>query len=383
MLYLDQASTSFPKPEEVSISIAQYLNHIGANPERGGYRVAREASQLVYETRKLISNLLAIDNPNMVSFTHNATYAFNILIKGFLKPNDHVIFCSNSHNSVVRPIEKLRHQRSISYDVLPIEKDGEIELSNLEKILNKKTKLVLINHASNVTGVITELVSICSFLSGKSIPIALDITQTAGIVPINITSLAVDFVIGTGHKTLWGPPGVGFFYAKESNSVDTLIEGGSGGHNSSSPNHPQFMPHKFEAGTLNYIGLIGLKASIEYCLSISFEKILHLERNILCYLTDQLSNNSKIMLYRSEDSQKKIPILSFNVKNIDPTTVATILNDKFDIAVRAGLHCAPVCHKSLGTYPAGTVRVSLSHLNTEREINKLVEALNEISNIYE
>lgn len=378
MLYLDHASTSHPKPSSIVRAISRYLHDIGASPGKGSYEHERTASHIVLNTRKKLSALFSIEDSNLLAFSNNATHSFNILIKGFLKKNEHAVICSNSHNACIRPLEILRRERGVSYDILLIEKNGSVDMKKVESLIRKNTALFVMNHASNVTGVVSEIISLSHFLEKREIPLALDVSQTAGIIPLNIKKIPIDFLVGTGHKTLMGPPGIGFFYAKDPFKVSSLIEGGSPGNASSSPKHPIAPPFRFEAGTLNYLGIAGLQASLEYCRSIGFSKICHQALDILNYLTERLRELPNITLYGDEDIQKKVPIISFNLKKTTASRVAQILDKQHNISVRSGLHCAPYCHKSLNTYPMGTVRTSLGHNIKRNDIDRLIYALQEL-----
>lgn len=375
MLYFDQASTSFPKPKEVSLAITEYLQQIGASPDRGGYSSAKKASEYVRETRQMLADLFSIDDPNLVALTHNATHSLNLLIKGFLKEGEHVIVCTNAHNACTRPLVKMQKSHGISFDFLLVKPNGSIDLEQCEKLLKKETALVLLNHASNVTGVITPMDEVVAFFASRNVPVGVDVSQTAGIVPFDVKKLPVHFLVGTGHKTLLGPPGVGFFYAKEPSLVNTLFEGGSGGNASSSSHHPKIMPFRFEAGTLNYIGIAGLRASLKYCLQHSFQSIMAKKRERLTYLTKKLRKSKNVTLYGDEEDANKVSILSFNIPGMTSATIAKMLDEQYEIAVRAGLHCAPHCHRVLGTYPSGTVRLSLGHDCPFESLDVVVEAI--------
>ncbi|MDB2613727.1 aminotransferase class V-fold PLP-dependent enzyme [Chlamydiales bacterium] len=378
MLYLDHASTSHPKPDAMIHGISEYLNTVGASPGRGSYSSANKGSDFISAARKELSALFHITNPNHLAFSSNATHSLNILLKGFLKEGDHVVICSHSHNAAFRPLKTLSKERGITFTVLPISKNGSVDLYLLETMLNKKTALILLNHASNVTGIITEIGPLSKMLDDKNIAFGLDVSQTAGYIPLNVNETPISFLAGTGHKTLMGPSGIGFFYAKDPLKVSLMLEGGSSGNASSSPNHPKSPPYRFEAGTLNYLGIAGLRASIKHCQKMGFSKMLKQGLEVTAYLINQLQKLPYITLYGSESASQKIPLISFNMHGITPSAVAHILDEEYAIAVRSGLHCAPNCHKTLGTYPTGTVRVSVGNHITKENMDYLINAIKKI-----
>jgi len=263
MIYLDNASTSYPKPNELYKAINEYGKHIGASPNRAMYSLAKKAEILVESTREQFAELFNLSNPNHLCFTLNATHSLNIAIKGILKKNDHVIITSFEHNATFRPIFTATERGTISYDILESDKDGIFRLECLETLIKCNTRLIICNHASNVIGVISPIKEIGYIAKKNKIPFLVDCAQTAGLLDIDVKEACIDILAGTGHKSLLGPSGVGFLYLRDPELVNTLIEGGSG-QNSLSPRHPKNMPHKFEAGTLNYLGITGLNASLKY-----------------------------------------------------------------------------------------------------------------------
>lgn len=378
MIYFDHASTSYPKPREVINGISEYLENIGVSPGRGSYAAQDLAAHCVDQTRKQIADLFGIHDSAQIVFTNNATHSLNIILKGYLKENDHVLVCSYSHNSVIRPLEHLKRLKNIHYDFFHVDQDGNIDVNQLKKLLRPNTVLAVLNHASNVLGVRSKFEKILPFFLEQKIATLLDVAQTAGIIPLQVETLGIDFVAGTGHKTLLGPSGIGFLYLKDADIVSTFLEGGSGGNSSSSPIHPEVMPEKFEAGTINYMGVAGLSSAMTMGLKISYEKMMHDCLLTTEYAWRQLSLLPEIQLYGSSDIAQKVPIISFCAFSIPPQTIAQILDKKYTIAVRAGLQCAPMCHKQVGTYPAGTVRVSFGHTNSFGEVDYFIDAMKQI-----
>lgn len=375
MIYLDHASTSYPKPQAVLDEINFYLTNIGVSPGRGSYTRQNKATDYVNTVRLQIAELFHIKKSHHISFTHNATHSLNIVLKGYLKENDHVLVCSFSHNSVIRPLSNLKHTKNIAYDVFEVGEDGKIDMETFHNLIRPNTVLVVFNHASNVIGVRAQFEKVLPLLTKRKIATMLDVTQTAGIIPLDIEALGVDFVVGSGHKTLLGPPGIGFLYVKNPDTVLTLEEGGSPANASSSPYHPEVMPEKFESGTMNYVGIAGLRGAFLASQRYSFEEILNSGLTLTNYAWQRLSSIPEVKLFGTKEIDAKVPIISFTLSNILPQAIAYHLDSCGPIAVRSGLHCAPILHKQLGTYPSGTVRISFGHSNTFEEIDILMNIL--------
>lgn len=377
MIYLDNASTSFPKPAEVVQSIQEYLNEYGVSPGRGSYKLADKAEDIVTKARHHLADMLGADRENHLVFTQNATHSLNIVIQGFLKDGDHVLICSYSHNSVIRPIDALKRQGKITYDIFEIKPDGSLDLQQFKSLIKPNTRLVIGNHASNVIGVVSNVMQAAAICQSIGIHFLLDCTQSLGYVPINVSEMPIDFLAGTGHKTLMGPSGVGFLYLKNHKNVDPLLHGGSGGNHSASPYHPSHMPHKFEAGTLNTTGIAGLYGGIEYIRKNTQEKFRKHSMELIEYAWNKLAEIDELILYGTGNMDKKVPIISFNIGGTIPSEVAHYYGQS-GICLRAGLQCAPLIHKTLGTLPTGTLRISPGHFNCHEDIDRLVQATKEI-----
>jgi len=377
MPYLDQASTSFPKPKEVSEAIADYLNHHGVSPGRGNYRLADFMDQKVMETRKLLARFLSIDSPENIVFTQNATHSLNLILKGFLKEGDHVILCQYSHNASLRPLESLKRQKKIEFDLLPVGLDGHIDVAQFIRLIRPATRLLVCTEASNVIGVKSQFEDVLSHAKSHSIATLIDTTQSLGYVS---SRPSVDFLVGTGHKTLLGPTGIGFFYVKNPALIESLFEGGSPGNSSLSRFHPEQAPYKFEAGTMNGTGILGLLGALRYIETTQFQTIRKKSMVLLDSLLRRLLAMPDVTVYGSTDLSQKIPLVSINLRHKLPQEVAYQLDRRYDIAVRAGLHCAPLMHQKLNTAPEGTVRISLGHFNTADEVDLLLKAIETIQN---
>jgi cysteine desulfurase family protein len=377
MIYFDNASTSFPKPNEVANEIFNYIQNFGVSPGRGAYPMAEKAAELVTETRALLQSVIGAPRAEDIVFTLGATHSLNIAINGYLKPGDHVLICSWSHNSVIRPIDTLKRKGVITYDVYNIDDNGKISMDAFKSLIKDNTKMVICNHASNVIGVIASIDEITSLCQSRGIKFMLDCTQSLGYVPIDVSRDPIDFLAGTGHKTLLGPSGVGFLYVKDSTTLDPLMVGGSGGNHSTSPYHPIQMPHKFEAGTLNTTCIAGLKGSLEYICSHGFKNIAARSMHLLNYLITTMSGIDEVILYGTLDLNTKVPTLSFNLANKLPSEAAHLYEER-GFCLRSGIQCAPLIHKTLRTLPTGTLRISLGHYNTEDEIDLFIAATKNI-----
>lgn len=373
-IYLDNASTSYPKPTALAEAVQSYLLGAGCSPGRSGYARARKSEEIVDNARQLLGTLLGCKEYLNIAFTYNATYALNFAIKGALKQGDHVITTCMEHNSVLRPLEKLKRQGIIEYSVIGLVDDGMLDLQEYEQAFRDNTALVVINHASNVTGVINPIERMIPYAHDKGAKVLVDASQTVGFLDIAIDDLDVDFLAFTGHKSLLGLPGLGGLYIKDADDLETTIEGGTGG-NSFSLVQPGSLPEKFEAGTCNYTGIAALGAGITYITEQGIEKTRQKERSLLSYLTSELTKVPEIVLYGDVDIESKVPVLSFNITGIPANEVSTILDNTYGIMTRPGLQCAPLVHKALGTHPIGTVRVSLGMHTSKTECDMLVKAI--------
>ena len=376
-IYLDQAATSFPKPAGVYRKINEVLRRIGANPGRADHKLARKANQIVTETRERIAEFMGIPDPQRVVFTCNATEAINLGLKGLLSPGDHAITSSVEHNSVIRPLKSLG-KTGVRSSLIPCSSRGDLNIRLLKKSVTAKTKLIILTHASNVSGALLPLEEVGTFARSRGILFMVDAAQTAGIVPINVEEMKIDLLACTGHKSLYGPQGTGFLYIGNGIDLRPLKEGGTG-IESASEEQPETLPHRLESGTLNTPGIAGLGAGVSFVLAEGVEKIRKKERSLTQQLLKGLKKIKGIRIYGPPEDGERIPLISFNLSSLNPTEVGFILDDYYDILVRAGLHCAPLAHRTLGTFPTGTVRASLGFFNTPDEVEALLKALREVS----
>jgi len=377
VIYLDNAATSFPKPKTVYQNVTKAMTKYGANPGRGSHAMAIEGAKVIYETRELLAQLFNLDDPMKVIFTFNATDALNLAIKGLLKSGDHVIVTSMEHNSVLRPVMELE-KIGVDNTIVSCETDGKIDILNIEKEIRTNTKLIITTHVSNLTGTIFPIEEISRMCKEHQITYLLDASQSAGVLDIDMQKLNIDFIAFPGHKGLLGPQGTGALLINSDIQMNQLKEGGTGSE-SSSLHQPDFYPDKFEAGTPNLPGIAGLNAGLKYILNRGTKSILSHEKEIIDLFINELKNNDKIQIYGPKDINDRCGVVPINIIGIDSSEVAYILDTKYNIAVRPGLHCAPLAHKTIGTEKIGAVRFSVGPFNTKADILATVKAINEIS----
>jgi cysteine desulfurase family protein len=378
MIYLDNAATSWPKPEIVYRTMDDFLRTKGGNPGRGSNSMALAARETVEETRRLVARLINAPETNRVIFTLNCTDALNLGLKGLLKPGDHVITDSIGHNSLVRPLKKLEAHGVKVTRLSPSPDTGVISAGDIETAITRATKLVAVTHASNVNGIIQPVEEYGSVARKHKIAFMVDAAQTAGKFPINVETSNIDLLAFSGHKGLFGPPGTGVLYLSNRVNLDSVREGGTGSF-SEQEEQPDILPDKYESGTLNSVGISGLGAGLKFIFDEGLEKIAAYEKFLAAKLIAGLRNIPGVTLYLPKDLSWMVPVVSFNIKGYQPGEVGTILDQAFDTKVRAGLQCAPVAHKTLGTFPSGTVRISPGYLNVAEEIELTVKAVERIA----
>ena len=376
MIYLDNAATSFPKPKRVIDAVTRYLNEIGGNPGRAAHGPAREASGLIDRTRRSLASLLGNVDPSRIIFTPSTTVALNLAIKGLLKAGDHVLTTSMEHNSVLRPLNGLA-KLSVTHSLIPCSNSGELDPADILPLIQPHTRLIVLVHASNVTGNLMPVGEVGKVAKERGILLLVDAAQTMGKMAIDPEKLLVDLLAGPGHKGLLGPMGTGFLYVKPGLALEPLWEGGTGTH-SESLKQPKTWPDRFESGTCNAPGLAGLAEGIAEVQHLGFEAIAAHERRLVEILLDGLSQFPGITLYGPKDRRSCTGTLSFNVQALDCAEVAHILDTAYSIAVRSGLHCAPAAHRTIGTFPHGAVRLSVGPYNREEEIHTFLKAVSEI-----
>ncbi len=376
MIYLDNAATSFPKPPRVVKAFAQYCNGVGANPGRASYSLAREANAIIDRTRQSLAELLGNVDPSRLIFTPSATVALNLGLKGLLKAGDHVLTTSMEHNSIMRPLHSLK-KMGVDHSQIPCSPRGEFDPADIPPLIRSQTRLIALIHASNVTGGLMPVTEVGKIAKERDILVLLDSAQTMGLIPIDPAQLYIDLLAAPGHKGLLGPMGTGFLYVKQGLDLEPLWEGGTGTQ-SESLKQPETWPERYESGTCNAPGLAGLAAGITEVKELGLEAISGHELHLRSILSDGLNQIPGITLYGPTELRQCAATLSFNVQELDCSEVAHILDKVYSIAVRSGLHCAPAAHRTIGTFPHGTVRVSVGPYNTEEEIHTLIRAVSEI-----
>lgn len=375
-VYLDNASTTFPKPKQVINGMYEYMLNVGGNAGRGNYSNSLQSNRYLYDARENICNFFGFNSPSNVIFTNNVTTSLNILIKGLLKHGDHVITSSMEHNSVIRPLFSCKELLGINLDIIKSDSQGFINIEDFKSKITPKTKLVIITQASNVTGSIQDIKTIGSICNDNGVFFIVDSSQGAGVLDINMNSIHANAIAFTGHKGLLGPQGIGGFILddKLNESCNTLFEGGTGSL-SYSLEQPNFLPDKFECGTLNLPGIVGLSEGIKYINSIGLNTIYEHNNYLLNYLLNGLLNISGINVYGDISGKMLTTCLSINLPSIDPSELGYYLECN-GIKTRCGLHCSPLAHKTIGTYPTGTVRLSISYFNTKEDIDYTIMILN-------
>lgn len=377
-IYLDNAATSFPKPESVYAEQDYISRNYGANPGRGSYNIARIAAQTMAVTRETIASFFNIPSSSRIAFTFNATQGINTALSGILDPGHRVITTSMEHNAVVRPLHHLQSQ-GIQVCVVTADTQGLVTFEAVRKAcMDKPTKLVVITHCSNVTGAVQPVAEIGRFCHDHGIVFMLDAAQSAGVLPIDVDAMHIDILVAPGHKGLLGPQGTGFIYVRDGLDMKPLIRGGTG-NLSSQPQQPAAMPELLESGTLNTAAIAGLKAGIEYILQRGIDNIRAHEQCLLRQLWDGLGEITGVRRYGPEPGLRHSGLISFTLENQTPAETGFYLDQNFDIGVRTGLHCAPDAHKTIGTFPGGTVRVSPGCFNTAQHIHLFVQAIKSIA----
>ncbi len=375
-VYLDNAATTYPKPEGVYRAVERFMRDIGGSAGRSGHWRAVETGRMVYEARQAVADLLGAPDPLRVIFTKNATEALNIAIQGLVKPGGHVVTSSMEHNSVMRPLEAARASGA-SYSVVECARDGKLDPRELEKALTPATSLVVLNHASNVTGTILPVDEVAAITEKARIPLLVDAAQTAGRLPIDVVDQGIDLLAFSGHKELFGPQGTGGLYVRPGLDLEPLCYGGTGSR-SSELQQPAEYPDRFESGTLNAPGIVGLGAGVTFVSATGIDRVREHEVRLLDRLREGLGSLRGVTAHGPSEVQARIGVVSLTLDDYQPPEAAELLDRRYGIATRAGLHCAPTAHKTIGTLETGTLRVSFSYLNTEADVDYLLECLRDL-----
>lgn len=382
-IYLDNAATSYPKPQEVYSAVLNYMMNIGGNPGRGGNRNSLMGNRLVFETRKTIADFFNFDKPQNVIFTSNITASLNILLRGTIKNGWHVITSVMEHNSVLRPLTDLSASKDFELDILPCSIDGFIDIEDLKSKIKSNTKLIVLSHSSNVTGAIQPLEEIGNLCKDRDIYFIIDSAQTAGVLPLDIKELNCNALAFTGHKSLFGPQGIGGFLIddKLDEETNSIFAGGTGSI-SESLVQPDFLPDKYESGTLNTPGIAGLLAGIKFIQKEGLHTINDKESYLRSYFISELLNLNNITVYNSKANNPSTAVVSINSNLVNNSELGYILDNDYGIMTRTGLHCAPLAHKNINTFPDGTLRFSIGYFNEISDINYTIDCLNKILKTY-
>lgn len=386
-IYLDNASTSFPKPPEVATAVYAYLTQLGSNINRGTSSAAAKAAEAVFDTRQLLCDFFHAEDAKNVVFTKNITEALNVIIKGYLCPGDHVLVSSLEHNAVMRPLQQIGQElqpattdsHTITFSRLPVDSDGSLLLSELPRLVRPNTRAIIMTHASNVCGTLLPIAEVGEFCHRQGLKFIVDTAQTAGLFPLDMQAMHIDALAFTGHKGLLAPQGIGGFILREDmvSSVRPLLAGGTGSL-SNLEQMPAFMPDKFEAGTLNLPGIIGLEAGVRWLQQKGMDKLRQHEMQLTQVFLQGLQQLEAVSLLRiigRRSCDSRTSVISITTDVGDLAAIAYELSERYGIATRVGLHCAPSAHKALGTYPTGTLRFSLGWSNTEQDVQAALQAL--------
>lgn len=377
MVYLDNAATSWPKPEAVYRAMISCIKENGANPGRSGHRMAMRASEKIMECRENLARLFGIPDPLRIVFTSNGTEAVNLALKGLLAPGDHVLLSGMEHNAVARPLKKLE-AGGVELSIIRTDPEGKVDSADIAGKIKRSTKLLIVTHASNVTGTVNDLASLGRLSREHHIAFMVDAAQTAGNMPIDVGEMNIDLLAFPGHKGLLGPQGTGGLYVAEGILLDTLKEGGTGSL-SESLAQPDFLPDRYESGTLNTPGIAGLNEGIKFILDTGVGNIQNHEKQLARYMLEGLGELNKVKVYGSGDTEHRIGVISITIDQKDCHEVCAELDEKYDIAARSGLHCAYLAHETIGTQKKGTIRFSVGFFNTVEDIQKALAAIRAIA----
>lgn len=374
-VFLDNAATSFPKPDAVYQVMDAAMRDVGVAPGRGGYRQSLAAARIVFEARSALARFFGVPDSSRLIFTHSATESINIAVFGLLKPGDHVVSTCVEHNALARPLH-LARKRGVEVTFVPSDSCGIVSERDIARAMRPETRLVALAHCSNVTGAVQPIAEIAEVARIGGALFLVDAAQSAGFFPIDVESIGIDLLAAPGHKGLYGPPGTGILAVGAGINLEPLQVGGTGG-SASTPEPPEQMPERLESGTINTPAIAGLKAGVEFIEATGLEVIRAKESALVGQLLEGLRGMPGVRLYGPMQGERGAAI-SFNVEGHDPASLGFLLDSTYDISVRVGLHCAPDVHRSIGSYPEGTVRVSPGFFNTETDIDYFLRALREI-----
>ena len=377
-IYFDNSSTSFPKAPNVGRAMGEFIENGAFNINRGSYEGAYEAGSAVLDTREMLKDLFNAPDSKNVVFTPSVTYSLNYFIKGFLKPNNHVLVTSIEHNAVMRPLVQMK-ELGLEFDVVPCDEEGSITADDFRKYIKENTKAIITTHTSNVCGTIIPIEEIGALCKEKGLVYAVDTAQTAGILNIDMQKANIDFLAFTGHKGLLGPQGIGGFISSDKleGLIYPIISGGTGSL-SDSEEMPDFLPDRFESGTLNLPGIIGLHQALVYLKEAGIDNMRNEKMEITKYFLDKVKEIEGAKVAGKKTVEGRLGVVSIDFEGFDNSIVSFYLSSKYKIMTRVGMHCAPRAHQTLNTFPQGTVRFSFSHFNTKEEVDICIDAIKTI-----
>ena len=378
IIYLDNAATTFPKPKEVLDAALDAYARFGVNPGRSGYDLCLMAGELVAETRRELTRFFGGTDPDRLVFAYNATDALNLAIQGVLERGDHAVSTTIEHNSVIRPLNHMARERGVSVEYVPVASDGWVDPAEISRRLRRDTKLVVVNHGSNVIGTIQPVAEIGRACRERGVLLLVDAAQTAGVVGIDVERMGIDILAFTGHKSLLAPTGIGGLYVRAGVSIRPTRFGGTG-VNSVDPYHLEEYPYRLEAGTGNVLGIAGLHFAQAYIAKRGIVSIYAHEMELFASLQGGLAGIEGVTLHGTTGLENRLPVLSFTVAGRDPADIGTLLDVDYTIAARTGLQCAPLIHQQMGTGERGTVRLSVGPMNRASDVDSAVAAVAEIA----
>jgi cysteine desulfurase family protein len=378
IIYLDNAATTFPKPREVLQQALDAYGRFGVNPGRSGYDLCLVAGELVFETRKMLSAFFGGTKPERLIFAANATDALNLALQGLLKAGDHAITTTTEHNSVIRPLNHLKRDRGVEVDFVPFEAGGLVDPDEIGRRFRPNTRVVVVNHGSNVIGTIQPVAEIGRRCRERGIVLVVDAAQTAGVIPIDVEAMCIDVLAFTGHKSLLGPTGTGGLCVREGVYIRHTRFGGTGVH-SAHPYHLDEYPYRLEAGTGNVFGIAGLYFAQQYIAKRGLAEIYRHEMELFARLQEGLQRVEGVTLHGTTSLEHRLPVLSFTIAGRDPADVGSLLDVDYNIAARTGLQCAPLIHQQMGTGERGTVRLSVGPMNKSEDVEAAISAVTEIA----
>jgi len=380
MIYLDNASTAWPKPPEVARAMADFLERSGGNPGRSAHRLSIAAAQIVYDARERIAEFFNAPDPVKIIFTHNATHAINIALRGLLRPGDHVVTTSIEHNAVMRPLRALERE-GVRLTVVPCASDASLNPSDVQRAIEPGTRLVVINHASNVTGTLLPVEAVAAIAHAAGSLLLVDAAQSAGVVPIDVRAMGIDLLAFTGHKGLLGPTGTGGLVIGDMVDVATMepLTCGGTGSDSELEEQPEHLPDKFESGTPNGVGLAGLGAGVRFVVERSVEAIRARGIELTRMLVEGLQSIPGATVFGPADPSRRTAVVSFTLAGCHVSEIALRLDEEYGVLCRPGLHCAPAAHHTIGTSPEGTVRFAPGFSATTHDIHTALEATKKVA----